>query len=41
LLGSAELLAAWSRAELRIAEAEVAHAGGAMWLVRAELAGVF
>jgi hypothetical protein len=41
LLASAELLAAASRAELRIAGAEAARAGGAMWLVRAELQGVF
>jgi hypothetical protein len=41
LLGSAELLAAWSRAELRVAEASAARAGGAMWLMRAELQGVF
>lgn len=41
LLGSAELLAAGSHAELRIAGADVARAGGAMWLVRAELQGVF
>jgi hypothetical protein len=41
LLGAAELLVAGSRAELRIAGAEVARAGGAMWLVRAELQGVF
>jgi hypothetical protein len=41
LLGSAELMAAWSRAEVRIAGAEAARAGGAMWLMRAELQGVF
>lgn len=41
LLASAELLAAPSRAQVRVAGADAARAGGAMWLVRAELQGVF
>jgi hypothetical protein len=41
LLASAELMVAGSRAEVRIAGAEAAHAGEAMWLTRAELQGVF
>jgi hypothetical protein len=41
LTAAAELLAAGSRAELRIAGSDVARAGGAMWLVRAALQGVF
>jgi hypothetical protein len=36
-----EYLQAFSRADVRVASALVARAGGAMWLLRAELMGVF
>jgi hypothetical protein len=41
LLLSGELLSALSRADVNVASARVARAGGAMWLLRAELMGVF
>jgi hypothetical protein len=41
LVAYAEYLQAFSRADVHVATALVARAGGAMWLLRAELMGVF
>ncbi len=41
VLLSGELLAALSRADVNVTDARVARAGGTMWLLRAELMGVF
>jgi hypothetical protein len=40
-VASAELLAALSRAEVHVADALAARAGGTMWLLHADLMGVF
>jgi hypothetical protein len=41
IVAVAELLQAFSRAEVHVANGLVARAGGSMWLLRAELMGVF
>jgi hypothetical protein len=41
LVLAGELLQAFSRADVRVADALAARAGGTMWLLRAELMGVF